>query len=292
MSKVIGVITARMSSTRLPGKVMKILAGKTIFSHVAERMSHVTGLDGVFLATSASEANRPLIEEAERLGYGWLAGAETDIVDRHLKLMEREGADAVIRVTCDCPLFDITSASGYVAEFKKEYRDFINVSNMPVIYGTLGELISYKALTKVHENYRGPAISLPIQENKDRFNTLAIEMDPELVRPEYRLTVDEPQDYELLSHIYEALYQGQPLALKGVYDWLDDNPEIAFINRDVGMKSVNIRAANIGENSVYSIVKSGEKYIILDEKKQMLPPDMFLDRLVAMFPELAPAAGR
>ncbi|HBR22008.1 MAG TPA: hypothetical protein DD713_05495, partial [Nitrospiraceae bacterium] len=103
MRKVIGVITARMASTRLPGKVLQKMAGKSVFAHHAERMNHVKGLDGVFLATSIDPLNKELIEEAKRLNCGWYAGAEQDIVDRHIKLCERERADAVIRVTCDSP---------------------------------------------------------------------------------------------------------------------------------------------------------------------------------------------
>ena len=107
MSRVIGVITARMASTRLPGKVLKTMAGKSIFAHHVERMQSVKGLDGVFLATSKDPQNKALIEEAGRLGCGWFDGAEQDIVDRHIKLCEMEKADAVIRVTCDSPIFDI-----------------------------------------------------------------------------------------------------------------------------------------------------------------------------------------
>src|SRR3990172_12103071 len=117
MSKVIGVITARMASTRLPGKVLMKMAGKSIFEHHAERMQNVKGIDGVFLATSEGPLNKALIEEAECLGCGWFAGAEQDIVDRHIKLCQRQGADAFIRVTCDSPIFDIGSASKFVSEF-------------------------------------------------------------------------------------------------------------------------------------------------------------------------------
>ena len=117
MRKVIGVITARMASTRLPGKVLQMMAGKSVFAHHVERMKNVKGLDGVFLATSKDPLNKQLIEEAERFDCGWYTGAEQDIVDRHIKLCEREGADAFIRVTCDSPIFDIESTSRFVSEF-------------------------------------------------------------------------------------------------------------------------------------------------------------------------------
>ena len=284
MKKVIGVVTARMTSTRLPGKVLLDIAGKSNFAHHVERMRAVKGLAGVFLATSSNPLNATLIAEAERLGCGWYAGAEEDIVERHIALCGRESADAVIRVTCDCPLFDIDSASLFIEEFQKEYQDFIYVSNMAMMYGTLSELISFDALREVHKNYRGPAISLPIRENMGSFKTLDITVPEELCRPEYRLTVDYPDDLELVRHIYNALYRVSPLALRDVYTWLDDNPQTARINAHVAVKGVNVYAANLMEKPVYSVVRSGDRYLILDEQKQLLTPSEFLTRLAELFP--------
>ncbi|MFA4848765.1 MAG: hypothetical protein WC626_03480 [Methanoregula sp.] len=285
MRNVIGVITARMTSTRLPGKVMHEIAGKTNFAHHVERMKSVKGLDRVCLATSKDPKNKVLIKEAERLDCSWYAGAEQDLLERHIKLCERENADAVIRVTCDCPLFNIEATSRFVAEFKKEYRDFIYCSNMTIIQGTLSELISYSAMLKMHESYRGPGISMPIRENMSMYNTLGLEIDIDLCRPEYRLTVDEPADLNLIRHIYDSLYKGKPLSLYEVYTWLDDNPEIAQINMNVGIKGCNQYGANLMEKPEYSIVKSGKKFVILDSQKRYVNPMKFVLKLAEMFPE-------
>ncbi len=285
MSKVIGVITARMASTRLPGKVLQKMAGKSVFAHHAERMKHVKGLDGVFLATSIDPLNKELIEEAEKLGCGWYAGAEQDIVDRHIKLCEREKADAVIRVTCDSPIFDIETTSRFVEEFKKEYRDYIYVSNMTMIQGTLSELISYNALLEVHKHYRGAGVSMHIKENMDKFKTLGMEIDIDLCRPEYRLTIDEAVDIEMIRIIYESLYKEHPLDLHDVYTWLDDNPQVAKMNMHVGIKGCEQHSANVFEKPLYSIVPSGRKYVILDEQKRMVSPSDFLEKFKVLFPE-------
>ena len=284
MKKIIGVITARVTSTRLPGKVLLDIAGKSNFAHHVERMKAIPELSSIFLATSANVLNEPLIKEAERLNCGWYAGAEEDIVERHISLCSREKADAVIRVTCDCPLFDIDSASLFIKEFRKEYRDFIYVSNMAMTYGTFSELISFDALREVHKNYRGPAVSLPIRENMGSFKTLGVAVGEELCRPEYRLTVDYPEDLELVRHIYNALYRGKPLALHDVYVWLDDNPQTARINAHVAVKGVNVYAANLMEKPLYSVVRSGDRYLILDEQKRSLTPSEFLAKLAELFP--------
>lgn len=292
MNKVIGVITARMASTRLRGKVLQKMAGKSVFAHHVERMQHVRGLDGVFLATSIDPMNKELIEEAEQLGCGWYAGAEQDIVDRHIKLCEREKADAVIRVTCDCPIFDIDSASRFVQAFKKEYRDYLYVSNMTMIQGTLTELISYNALQEVHKHYRGAAVSQHIKEHLGQFKTDSLEIEVDLCRPEYRLTIDEIIDIEMIRKIYEALYKGKPLNLHEVYTWLDDNPRIARMNMHVGIKGCEQQSANLTETPLYSIVKSGKGHVILDDQKRMVEPARFLASLRELFPGLADKEGR
>jgi spore coat polysaccharide biosynthesis protein SpsF len=275
-----------MASTRLPGKVLKKVKGKSIFAHHVERMREVEGLSGRFLATSKDPANKQLIKEAERLGCGWYAGEEQDVVDRHIELCKREKADAVIRVTCDCPIFDPESASCFVEKFRKKYKDYIYVTNMTIACGTLSELISFRALLEIHKHYRGPAISLYIKENMASFDTLGVEIALNLCRPEYRLTVDESDDLELVRRIYTALYKGKPIKLKDVYVWLDDNPEIAKLNSHVIMKGINQHSANLLERPAYSIVISGVKYVILDSKKRTVKPEKFIKEFIKLFPEL------
>jgi spore coat polysaccharide biosynthesis protein SpsF len=286
MAKVIGTITARMSSTRLPGKVLREIEGKTMFEHVVERARHIEGLDDVYLATSKDPANSKLIKEAERIRCKWYAGAEQDIVGRINVLCEEEKADAIIRISCDTPLFDIDSAGRFVSEFKKEYRDYIYVSNLIAMYGTLSELISYKALLKVHKHYRGPAMSIYIRENMEKFKILGIEIEHDLCRPEYRMTVDYPVDLELIRHIYRGLYKGSPISLRDVYTWLDDHPEIAKINSDVKIKDVNLYAESLVQKPLYSIAKSGDGFVILDEQRKPVKPVDFLTRISDIFPEL------
>lgn len=284
--KIIGVITARMASTRLPGKVLRPMAGKSVLAHHVERMQAVRGIDGVFLATSEDPANQALIEEAEALGAGWFAGAEQDIVDRHIKLAEREGADGVIRVTCDSPIFDIGSTERFIEEFRRTYHDYIYCSNMTMIQGTLSELIGYPALVETHKHYRGAAVSQYPKEHPEAFDLFGMDTDIDLVRPEYRLTIDEDVDYEMIKLVYEALYRGKPLDLREVYTWLDDNPVVARMNMHVGIKGCEQVSASFTEVPLYSVVPSGRGVVILDDQKRMVEPAEFIAEMRRLFPDL------
>jgi hypothetical protein len=155
-----------------------------------------------------------------------------------------------------------------------------------MIQGTLSELISYDALEETNKHYRGPGVPIYIKQNMDKFKTLGLEIEKDLCRPEYRLTIDEAIDIEMISKIYEALYEDKPLSLKKVYTWLDDNPQVAKMNMHVGIKGCEKLSANLTENSLFSIVSSGDKYVILDDHRRMVEPNEFLKKLKDFFPQL------
>ncbi len=270
-NKTVAVVQARMNSTRLPGKVLMPLGGESVFAHHVARLRQVQGLDGVFLATSREKENEPLIAEAERLGCGWYAGAAEDIVERHLALCEREGADAVVRVTGDCPLFDPEITTRFLVAYRETPCDLVCCGNLPMLHGTLSELIAADALRRVHAAYRGPAISLPIREHPEAYRIVTVAQEERLLRPEYRLTLDEEDDYRLLSAIYTALYRGTPLRLAEVYAWLDDNPGVAACNRGVATKGVNAYAAALQAAPRYRVLETGGLPVVLDAAGNTVP---------------------
>ncbi len=283
MKRVIGVITARMTSERLPGKPLLDLSGKTVFAHHVERMKQVSGLSEIYLATSINPLNADLIEAAKKEAVKYHSGAEEDVVSRHIDICDKENADAVIRVTCDMPLFHIDAASQYISMFNKNECDFVCAANMTPVTGIVPELISHDALMKVHQEYRGTAVSQPIWQNLSRYATCSVEYHEDLVRPEYRLTLDAKEDYSLLSNIYDELYSGQPISLYAVYKYLDDNPSVSQINSRIKPKDVSVFSANLREAPVYSVVDSGSGYVILDRHKRKIDYSTFKKELVNLF---------
>ena len=230
--KVIGVITARMSSQRLPGKAMKDIAGKSAFAHHVERLSSVELLDGIYLATSSDGVkNLPLIEEAERLGVPYYEGEKEDVLERHERIIGMTGAAAVIRVTCDMPLFDIPTLTQYIQEFHDSRPHYIYPANCNLLLGTMCELISSEAIQRSHRFYRGPALAQYIVENPAEFEMREVMIRNDICRTDVRLDLDYPEDLELIRRIYEALYKDKPIPLEEVYEFLDSNPELISINK-------------------------------------------------------------
>lgn len=229
----------------------------------------------MYLATSRSSDNLPLIEEARKHGLKIYAGEEEDVVERYLSIGEKEGADALLRIGCDKPLFSIEIASQLISSYNGE--DNLTVASA-IGVGVGCEIVSTTALKVVHERYSGTAITQYIKENIYKFKTRGLEVDKRLCRPEYRLALDTQEDYEMHCSIYKSLYNGMAIPLKEVYLFLDDNPQIANINSNVKEKNVNIYIGELRDKPVFSVYKlASGKYVAYDALKRQISYDDLID---------------
>src|SRR3954471_23438003 len=114
------IVQARMTSTRLPGKVLMDLAGKPLLERELERLARCQHADEIALAITTNAADDPLAELADRLGMRWHRGSEHDVLDRYLGAPREAGADAIVRVTSDCPLIDPEEVDAVIAALTAE----------------------------------------------------------------------------------------------------------------------------------------------------------------------------
>ncbi|MBN1493243.1 MAG: hypothetical protein JW938_03765 [Candidatus Omnitrophica bacterium] len=276
--KIIGIIHARMSSSRLPGKVMKDLAGRSVFYHHYERLSQCKPLAAIYLATSKDQSNVPLIEEAKKYGIPYYAGADEDLLERYLAIAKKEKADAVVRCGCDKPLFSYEIVNQLLGEYKGE--DLLYVTTvLPLGIGS--EILSVSALAEVRKHYRGPAMSRYIHEYPYKFKIKGIEVDDAFSHPEVRLTLDTEEDYALLRKLCELFYsEGKLVDLREVFKYLDDHPELANSNRFSVVRQVNTYVAELTDKPVFSVyqTKAG-KYVVKNRMGEIVPKEEFLDSL-------------
>ena len=244
---VLVVVTARMRSARCPGKVLAELAGKPLIEHLLERMVWVAGREQVVLATSESPENKILVELAESLGVAGFIGDEEDVLGRHVEVARRYEAEHVVRVTGDNPLTDLGLVQSLTALQLAEGADYSYVPGDALFMGILPELISREALERSHrdgeERHRSEFVTLYIKEKPNKFQIRQMKIPETLYRPEFRLTVDEPPDLELMRTVFERLYrQGKIIQTQQAIELLDAEPALAAVNKHIVHRAANLRS--------------------------------------------------
>lgn len=228
------LITARLKSTRLPKKVMLPLNGYTVIERVIQRAKKVVKPGKVVLCTSNYHQDLPLIETAVRNNIYYFNGHPDDVLQRLTDASDLFGFDFFIGITADNPLFSINHAIQIIKIVKQDNSlDYIYTSGMPIganIYG-----INFKALKTVcavkeqtDTEIWGYLINRP-----EIFKIKEIKAESKYIRPHYRLTLDEIEDYRLIKTVYNNFEKDSVVSVLESYDFLDRNPDIATMNRDV-----------------------------------------------------------
>ncbi len=246
-SRVFVVVSARMASSRYPGKALAILAGRPLLEVLLERLADARGVDGVVLATSTRAENDALARLAEPAGFRVFRGDEEDVLRRHVDCARAIGADHVVRVTGDNPLTDVETLERLVARHVEERADYTYVPGDALLMGILSEVVSRAALERSWENgqarHRSELVTLYIKEHPEEFRVVAESLPEGLYRPEYRLTVDEADDVALMQQIFGRLQRpGRRLTTREAIALLDREPELARINAHLRHKPANLRS--------------------------------------------------
>ena len=233
------VVSARMASSRSPGKALADLAGRPLLEVLLERMKTVRGVSGVALATLAKVAGR--------LGVPVFRGDENDVLRRHVDGARWLGADHVVRVTGDNPLTDVETAESLVARHLAEDADYTYVPGDALLMGILSEVIATEALARAWERgearHRSELMTLYIKEHPEEFRIARGALSSDLYRPAYRLTVDEPEDIALLQALFARLARpGHVVTTREAIALMDADPSLAAINAAARHKAGNLRS--------------------------------------------------
>ncbi|MEN9894123.1 MAG: hypothetical protein RLY78_4418 [Pseudomonadota bacterium] len=233
----VAIIQARMSSTRLPGKVLMPLAGRPVLAHVVERLRHCRTLDGIAVATSTDASDDPIERWCAQAGVRCVRGSLHDVLDRYHQAATTLGADAVVRITADCPAIDPALVDEVVRGFHADDHDF---------YGLAGEFPDGLDCTVFAARALACAwreATLPSQrEHVGPY----IEHQPQLFRngglhkfrglAHHRWTLDEPRDHLFLQQVFERLDRGPdapPFGAGEVLALLAREPQLMQLNTDI-----------------------------------------------------------
>lgn len=257
--KIIAILQARLSSSRLPGKVLKPILGRPMLWHQLERIKLVTKLDKIIVATSDQSDDDAIEGLCQESDVACFRGSLNDVLSRYYMAAQEHNPDIVIRLTGDCPLADPE-----VIDFGIDFflnHDFDYVSNCVERSYPIGldmEIFKFSCLKEAWKEANLPSqrehVTPFIQDHTDRYKIGHFKNDQDLSH--HRWTVDEPEDFEFVKQVYESLYQDNPkFKTADILSLLDSKPELCRINYHIihgegYLKSLEEDAAFIKESSI------------------------------------------
>ncbi len=237
--RIVDIVEARMSSSRLPGKVMRETQGKPMLGHMVERLKRSRRLDGVVIATTTNPADDVIEDLAADLGVGCFRGSEDDVLDRVLKAAHAFDVDVIVETPGDCPLLDWTILDHVVDCYLDRDDDYVCNNMRPTYPGGMDvQVFSTKVLEDVARRTDDPVdhehVSLFIYRNQQIYRCSNAEAPPELFDPDVKFLLDTPDDFRLISSVFDALYPGKPdFTCADILALLRQRPELRTINRNV-----------------------------------------------------------
>jgi len=248
---ILGILQARVSSTRLPGKVLKPILGKPMLARQIERLKGCRLLDRLLVATSRDLLDDPVALLCAEEGVDCFRGSLDDVLDRFYQAARPFHPAHVVRFTGDCPLIDPALVDSLIQFHLAGGYDYSSNSLEPTYpdgldaeacrFGCLEQAWREAALASQREHvtpfiYRQPGrFSIGVLRNASDLSSL-------------RWTVDEPADFDLVTEIYRALYPGKPhFDCSDILAFLDAHPELKSINtgheRNEGLRKSLIQDA-------------------------------------------------
>lgn len=236
---IVGILQARMSSSRLPGKVMLEVAGKSMLEHMIKRISRSKKLDKIIVATTEQTIDDVIVQLSEKMNIQCFRGSEDDVLFRYLQAAEISNASIIVRLCGDSPLLDALTIDNVVESYCKSNYDY--VSNLLPPHRTypdgMGvEVFSSEILKKVHIAAKKLAerehVTLHIWTQPTKFKIHRVDYKKDI--SQYRFNLDYIEDFIFLKKIFENLYsKNKFFSMEDTIDWLEKNPEVLRLNSHI-----------------------------------------------------------
>ena len=237
--KVLAITQARYGSTRLPAKILKEVNGQTLLEIHLNRILQSKTIDKLKIATTDEEGSKFIVDVAEKVGVEYFKGSVDDVLSRFYGTAESEKPDYVIRLTSDCPLID-PNVIDAVVTFALEHPeyDYVHTEAKSFPDGLDTEVMKFSAIEKAYKeaNLKSERehVTPYIWKNGTAeggaiFNTYNYpNPDGEYNADDYRITIDEPEDFEVIKALIENI--GIEKGWKEYIDYLLDHKEVYAIN--------------------------------------------------------------
>ena len=255
-----------MSSTRLPGKVLLPLAGKPVIHHIVDRAKSCENVEKVVVATSVENSDNPLVEYCQENKIDYYRGSLDNVLSRFVEILNINNFEYCVRITGDCPLIHPPFIDAQILALNKYNGDLLWSEKQNSVLEGQG-VISSKAIIYVSEKSNDPddlehVGSTYFLNNQDEFKYVELKVPKEYYKYNYRLTVDEKNDYEFLIDIYNQNWDSQQIRLTDVLGWLDGLDRSKIKNQKIQHSHINqqlnIKRKSFKPNTTNSYLWNGE----------------------------------
>jgi spore coat polysaccharide biosynthesis protein SpsF len=239
--KVVAFIQARVGSTRLPGKVLKDIAGQTMLERVVSRTERAKLLDKVVVATTTEQADDLIDSLCRKRDWPCFRGSQNDVLDRYYQASLAHQVEVVVRITADCPLIDPGVIDQVVSAFLEEKPDYAsNTLERTYPRGQDTEVMTQSALGRAwrdaREFYQREHVTPYIYQDPSSFRLLSVASEVDYSH--YRWTVDTPEDLSFVRAVYDRMGTRENFTFRDVLTLLMREPALVEVNRYVRQKSL------------------------------------------------------
>jgi spore coat polysaccharide biosynthesis protein SpsF len=240
--RVVAIIEARMTSSRLPGKVLMPVLGVTMLERLIARLQTVHSINEIVVATTVSSQDNPIVELCESLKTRTFRGSELNVFQRVIEAAEFAEADSIVEITGDCPLIDPILVGEAIETFKFSEADYLSnceIQTYPV--GMEIQIVKLAALVKSYSMTSSlldrEHVTLHIRANPQLFKHIHITAPMDLYAPELSVTLDERADLEVITFVVEKLEaKNKFFGCAEIISLLKKNVWVADINSSVRRK--------------------------------------------------------
>lgn len=228
----VGVLQARTSSSRLPGKVLAPLVGVPMILRQLERIQRAEALDLIVVATSEDASDDELALTITDAGYDLVRGSLEDVLARFIRVIDEYQPDNVVRLTADCPLISPAVIDRVVRQFEQGQADYVSNTMVPTYPDGLDvEAMTAEALRTVSEISKDPNerehVTLGIYRRPEKFTIVNVSDPTGADHSNLRWTVDSADDFAFVEKVYERLLPSAPtFEYDDVLRLLQDQPEL------------------------------------------------------------------
>lgn len=236
-SEVTAIIQARMTSTRLPGKVMKKVLGRPLLGYLIERVRCCKGIKDIILATTLNPEDDSIVTFGSNKGVNVLRGSENNVLERFHEAAKMFDVRHIMRVTADCPLIDPDILYMLIEYYFTENLDYVSNCVYPTLPDGLdAEVFSFETLDHAYKHAVLPSelehVTPYIRNHPEIFKTGNWTYHEDL--SQFRWTVDEPEDFEFVKQVIEILYPvNKNFRMNDLLELIHQRPDLAQINTHI-----------------------------------------------------------